>query len=122
MFEKGAVISENKICGVIGDLINSKRNDLLDLVFERIDYNNAKIADYLLHQPEIMDKFPEKIKDIYSNTTSPEIITFLYNNYCYKKQYEHKTFPIEQLILSKIAKNVNKPIKEIVNDFLNEER
>lgn len=120
MFNEGAVISDDKIVGVIHDLITQKEYDLAKIIFEKIDFNNEKLLDEItrLNIPsELLDTY----KQVYSKATSPEVITYLYNIASYQNLYHHNKYSIENLVLSNIAKNVDKPIKEIINEYIKNE-
>lgn len=59
--------------------------------------------------------------DVYSKTTSPAVITFIYNANKFRQLYEHIQKLVESIILSNISKNIDKPIKEIVDKYINDE-
>ena len=119
MLTKGK-ISNKKIVGVIGDLIKKDENELAELVFGKIEPNDIDVADAIINS-KISEEFPKTYIEIYSKTTSPAVITFLYNAARYKQKYEHMTTSLEANILGRISKNIDRPIKEIVDKYINDE-
>lgn len=113
--ENGATISEQKLLGVIKDLCRTRQEEILEIIFDFVNENDAKMAYQILNLDTNM--FYNCIIDKYSKTTNPEVISIIHNNYHYNKIYKHTEGYLEKIILSKIQKNIGKPIKDILKEY-----
>ena len=114
----GSIVVDDKIVDVLYELNRKNEKDIFSTIFNLIDENNADIASKIFYMDFLDNHFDEFVNK-YSKTTNPYIINEIYNQHQYKKQYEHNSFSAEKYILNNISKNLNKPIKLIIENIRN---
>ena len=119
IISKGGKISDTKISGVLLDLLKANEVEIAKLIFDFIDCNDINILDQITIA-DIPSKLPYEYIDKYSNATDAEVITYLYNEHKFKEQTYHLNFSDEKYILSKISKKLEKPIKQIIDEYYKE--
>lgn len=113
--ENGATICNEKIIGVLNDLTKNKQEEILNVILNTIDENDPNIAYEILNSDATY--YYRSIVEKYEKTTNPEVISVIQNNYNYNKLYKNNDSLLEKLILSKISKNLQKPIRQILDEY-----